>query len=106
MAKYLIQAGYTAAGAKGLLKEGGTGRRKAVEKVLDSLGGSLEAMYFAYGDYDLVLIVDFPDEVSMAAASLAVKASGALDTKATVLLTVEQVDEAVRRPVTFRPPGA
>ncbi len=51
-------------------------------------------------------IIDFPDQVSMAAVSLGVKASGALRTRATPLLTVEEIDEATRRQVGFRPPGA
>ncbi|MBY8884997.1 GYD domain-containing protein [Streptomyces sp. PTM05] len=106
MAKYLIQAGYTAEGAKGLLKEGGTGRRRAVDEAVASVGGSVEAMYYAYGDDDLVIIVDFPDTISMAAVSLMVKASGALHTRATPLLTVEETDEAARRQVAFRPPEA
>jgi uncharacterized protein with GYD domain len=63
-------------------------------------------MYFAFGEDDLVMIVDFPDPVSMAAVSLTVKATGALHTRATPLLTLEEIDDAVRRQVTFRPPGA
>lgn len=104
MAKYLIQARYTAEGAKGLLKEGGTGRRRAVDEVVAGLGGTVEAMYYTYGDDDLVTIIDFPDTTSMAAVSLAVKASGALQTRATPLLTVEEIDKAVRERVAFRPP--
>jgi uncharacterized protein with GYD domain len=106
MAKYLIQARYTAEGAKGLLKEGGTGRRRAVDEVVTGLGGTVEAVYFTYGEDDLVAVIDFPDTTSMAAVSMAVKASGALHTKATPLLTVEEIDEATRKQVSFRPPTA
>ena len=106
MAKYLIQASYTAEGAKGLLKEGGTGRRRAVDEVVTGLGGTVEAMYYAYGEDDVVTIVDFPDTTSMAAVSLMVKASGALQTRATPLLTVEEIDEAARKQAAFRPPMA
>ncbi|SEG83424.1 Uncharacterized protein, contains GYD domain [Actinacidiphila yanglinensis] len=106
MAKYLIQASYTTEGAKGLLKEGGTGRRRAMEDVVAGLGGTIEAVYFAFGEYDLVSIIDFPDATSMAAVSLRVKASGAIDTRATPLLTVEEIDEAARTEVAFRPPKA
>ncbi|MFF2200882.1 GYD domain-containing protein [Streptomyces sp. NPDC058145] len=105
MPKFLIQATYTAEGTKGLLDEGGSGRRAAVEQVVTGLGGSVEAMYFAFGADDIVLVVDFPDPVSMAAVSLTVKASGALYTRATPLLTLEEIDEAARRQVTFRAPG-
>ena len=106
MPKYLIQASYTAEGTKGLLKEGGTGRRRAVDEAVTSLGGTVEAMYFAYGEDDTMIIVDFPDTTSMAAVSMMVKASGALQTKATPLLTVEEIDEATRKQVAFRPPTA
>ncbi|WP_328883964.1 GYD domain-containing protein [Streptomyces sp. NBC_00299] len=105
MPKYLIQATYTPEGTKGLLKEGASGRRAAVEQVVSGLGGTVEAMYFAFGEHDFVCIIDFPDPVSMAAASLAVKASGALHTQATPLLTLEEIDEAARRQVAFRAPG-
>lgn len=106
MAKYLIQASYTAEGSKGLLTEGGTGRRRAVDEVVAGLGGTVEAMYYAYGEDDVVTIVDFPDTTSMAAVSLMVKASGALQTRATPLLTVEEIDEAARKQAAFRPPTA
>ncbi|GJF22380.1 GYD domain-containing protein [Streptomyces flaveolus] len=106
MPKFLIQATYTSEGSKGLLQEGASGRRAAVDQVVTSLGGTVEAMYFAFGETDTVLIVDFPDAVSMAAVSLAVKAGGGVQTRATPLLTVDEVDEAARRQVSFRAPGA
>ena len=106
MPKFLIQATYTSEGAKGLLKDGASDRRAAVEQVVTDLGGKVEAMYFAFGEDDAMLIVDFPDAVSMAAVSLAVKASGAIRTRATPLLTLDEIDEAARRQVTFRAPGA
>lgn len=106
MPKFLIQATYTPEGAKGLLKEGASGRRAAVDRVVNDLGGKVEAMYFTFGEDDLVCIIDFPDAVSMAAVSLTVKASGALHTRATPLLTLDEIDKATRRQVTFRAPGA
>ncbi|KMS82940.1 MULTISPECIES: GYD domain-containing protein [Streptomyces] len=106
MPKFLIQATYTPEGTKGLLKEGASGRRDAVDRVVADLGGTVEAMYFAFGEDDLVCIIDLPDPVSMAAVSLTVKASGALQTRATPLLALEEIDEAARRRVAFRAPGA
>lgn len=105
MPKYLIQASYTVEGTKGLLKEGGTGRRRAVDATVASLGGTVEAMYFTFGADDVVLIVDFPDATSMAAVSMMVTASGALQTRATPLLTVEEMDEASRKQGTFQAPA-
>ena len=54
MAKFMIQARYTADGTRGLLKEGGSGRRAVVKKVVEDLGGKLETFYFAFGDADAV----------------------------------------------------
>ena len=60
MPKYLVHSSYTAEGARGLLKSGGTARRRAVEELLASLGGKLEAFYFTFGDEDAILIMIFP----------------------------------------------
>ncbi|MEV6796123.1 GYD domain-containing protein [Streptomyces sp. NPDC051320] len=105
MPKFLIQSTYTPEGTKGLLKEGASGRRAAVERVVADLGGKVEAMYFSFGEDDFLCILDLPDPASMAAVSLTVKASGALHTRATPLLTVDEIDEAARRQVAFRAPG-
>lgn len=106
MPKYLVQASYTAEGMRGLLKDGGTGRRQAVEDVTRGLGGRVESLYYAWGDSDFVAILDFPDPLSMAAVAMTVQASGAVESKATVLLSPEDIDEATRKTVDFRPPGA
>jgi len=106
MGKYLCQATYTSEGTKGVVKGGGgTARRTAIQQSLQSLGGKLEALYFAFGDTDVYLIVDAPDNVSVAAFSLAAAASGAVAVKTTVLLTPEEIDQAVKKSVPYSPPG-
>ena len=105
MAKYLIQGNYVSDGVKGLLQEGGTGRREAVEKLVGSLGGSLESLYFAFGDSDIVAIVDMPDHASVSAAALMVGATGAVTLRTTVLITPEEVDEATKKTPAYRAPG-
>ena len=105
MPKFLIQLSYTAEGAKGLLKAGGSARRKAAEDVLAPFNGKIEAFYFAFGADDAVLIVDVPDLETMAAISLTVSATGTIRTRATVLLTPEQIDEAAKKPIRYRAPG-
>lgn len=105
MPKYMVHATYTAEGAKGLLRSGGTARRKATQELLASLGGKLEAFYFSFGDEDAVLIIDLPDQVTASAIGMAVSASGTIRTRSTVLITPEEVDEAAHKPVRFRPPG-
>ena len=105
MGKYLVMASYTAEGAKGLLKDGGTKRRQAAEQAIKSAGGKLEGFYFAFGDSDAFVIIDAPDHASVAAASLAINASGAVRTKTTVLLTPEEIDQATKKGTTYRAPG-
>ena len=106
VAKFLIQGSYTAEGAKGLIKEGGTSRRAAIEKSLEGLGGKLESFYFTYGTNDVNVICDIPDAVSGLALSLAVNSSGAVRISTTPLLSVEEVDAACKKAVTYRPAGA
>lgn len=105
MPKYLIQANYVGAGIKGLLKEGGTSRRAAVEKVLESVGGRLETMYYAFGDTDVFMIAEVPDNASIAAAVLTAAASGEVAVKTTVLLTPEEIDAAAKKTPHYRAPG-
>ncbi|HTS71085.1 MAG TPA: GYD domain-containing protein [Terriglobia bacterium] len=105
MPKYLIEASYTSEGVKGLLAEGGTKRRDAAVKAVKAAGGKVEAFYFSFGKSDVVVVVDFPDNVSAAAASLAINASGAVTTHTTVLLTPAEIDEAGKKSVTYRAPG-
>ena len=105
MAKYLVEARYTAEGAKGLAREGGTGRRAAAAKAIEGLGGKLESFYYAFGDVDAYVIFDVPDNVSAAALSLAVGQSGGINTKTVVLITPDEMDQAGKKAVDFRPPG-
>jgi uncharacterized protein with GYD domain len=105
MAKFLIKASYTSEGVKGLLKEGGTGRRAAVDQLVGGLGGKMEAFYYALGDDDALVIVELPDNTAAAAISLAVNAIGAVQIKTVPLLTAEDVDEAAKKSVDYRPPG-
>lgn len=105
MPKYMWQVSYTQEGLKGVLKEGGTSRREMVEKLAANLGGTVESFYFAFGDNDVYLIADFPSNVDVAAVSMNVGAVGAAQVKTIVLLTPEEVDQAVERSVEYRAPG-
>jgi uncharacterized protein with GYD domain len=104
VAKYLIEGSYGVS-AKGLLKEGGTSRRAMVEGLVNSIGGKIEAFYYAFGDTDVFVIADLPDNVTAAALSLVVNASGAVAIKVTVLLTPEEIDAAAKRNLSYRAPG-
>jgi uncharacterized protein with GYD domain len=105
MAKYLIQGNYTAEGIKGVLKEGGTGRKEAVSAALKGLGGRIESMYYAFGDTDVYVIVEAPDNVTAAALAMGVAATGTVGIKTTVLLTIEEVDQATKKTLSYRPAG-
>jgi uncharacterized protein with GYD domain len=105
MAKYLVEARYTAEGAKGLAREGGTGRRAAAAKAIEGLGGKIEAFYYAFGEVDAYVIFDLPDHASAAALALAVSQGGGINLKTVVLMTPEEMDQAGKKAVDYRPPG-
>ena len=104
MPKYLCQGSYTEHGLKGLVKEGGSKRQAVVEQLAKEMGGKLDAFYFAFGGDDFVIILDLPSNVDMAAVALAAQASGAVKSRITVLLLPEEIDQATKRQVNFRPP--
>jgi uncharacterized protein with GYD domain len=106
MSKYLLEVSYTATGAKGLLKEGGSSRRTAVEKMLKESGGKLEAFYYAFGDRDAFCIIDVPDAATVTALSLAVSGAGAAKVNTIVLISPEEVDKAAKKSIEYRAPGA
>ncbi|OAH11167.1 GYD domain protein [Streptomyces jeddahensis] len=106
MPKYLFRVKLTVDGLKGLLNEGGTARREVVERMIEGLGGRLESMYWAFGDEDLYVTVELPGNTSAAALGLVTSAAGGVRTSTVVLLSPEEIDEAVRQKVEYRAPGA
>lgn len=106
MPKYLISASYTAEGMQGVRAAGAKSRMDSVSAMLEAMGGRLESFHFAFGKDDVLVIVDAPDDEAVAAVNIAINSSGVVSTHTTKLLTVEQVDEALRRSVDYRPPGA
>ncbi len=106
MGRYMFQASYSTDGIKGVLKEGGTGRRAAVEAALKSLGGKLEGFYYAFGEADVFVIVDGIDNATAAAFSMGVAATGAVhNVKTVVLMTPEEIDNAGKKTMSYRPPA-
>jgi uncharacterized protein with GYD domain len=106
MPKFLIEASYTLEGVKGLRDAGGSSRRDAIAHALESVSGTLEHFSFAFGDRDVVLIVDLPDNESATAVALTVNSAGGATTKMTPLISAEEVDAAAKRSVEYRPPGS
>ena len=106
MAKFMVRASLTTEGMRGLLKEGGSSRKATVEKMINGLGGSVETFYFAFGDADVFVICDLPDSITAAAISMVINATGAVNTTVVSLLTPQEVDQACRKQVAYRAPGA
>ena len=105
MPKFLVRANYVGEGIKGLMREGGSSRRDAARAAIESVGGSLECMYYAFGDTDVYAICDVPDVATATALSLTLNASGAVQVNLVPLITPEDVDAAVAKTPTYRPPG-
>ena len=106
MPKFLIKATYTSDGTTGLLKEGGTKRRAAVQKIIEAAGGKLDAFYYAYGDDDAFILADLPDAATGIAISLTVNATGAVRLATVPLITPEEIDAASKKSIKYKAPGA
>jgi len=106
MPKYLFEVDYSAEGTRGLIKDGGSARHKAIEKAVKNLGGKVETFYFTFGIRDAIVIADLPDNVSAVALSLAVSATGSVAYKTTPLITAAEVDQAAKKKIAYLPPGA
>ena len=106
MPKYLLEVRYTSEGLKGVVAKGGSARVEAATAGVESVGGKVEAFYFAFGDTDVYVICDFPDNAAAAAVALTVGAAGGAAVRTVALLTPEEVDQATKATVAYRPPGS
>jgi uncharacterized protein with GYD domain len=106
MPRYLVRANYTLEGLQGLIKEGGTGRQKAIETLASKLGGHLVSLDYAFGEHDVYAICELPDDETAAAVSMRITASGAVTANTVKLLSPEQIDAATQRELEYRKPGA
>ena len=105
MPKYLVEACYTSEGLKNLQKDRAEGRTAAIKAAVQSIGGKVEVLYWALGEYDVVIVAELPDKSAAAALALAASASGMVRTRTTQLLTAEEVDSALAKSVKYRAPG-
>ncbi len=105
MPKFLVEASYTTEGLKGLQHDRASGRLEAVTSAVRSLGGALEAMYFALGADDVIVVADLPDAVAAAALSTTIAATGLARPRTVALLSVAEMDEALGRRAAYRGPG-
>ena len=105
MTKYFFQANYVGDGIRGLMQEGGSKRRDAVVNALESVGGSLECFYYAFGETDVLGVLDIPDQPSAVSLSLMINSSGAVNLRLTPLMTAEDLDAAASKTPSYRAPG-
>ena len=105
MPKYLFRASLSPEGIAGVRAEGGTARRTTVQNAVETLGGSLESFYFAFGDDDVFALCELPDNETAAAFALEVSSSGRVSVSTTVLITPEEVDRSRQKTSGWRAPG-
>ena len=105
MAKYLYIGSYTADGAKGALKDGGSARREAARHTVESVGGRLESYYFAFGTDDFLVTFEAPSAAAAAALALTVGGSGAVSGRTIPLIMPEELDAASKIAADYSPPG-
>ena|SRR6185436_10215821 len=105
MAKFLIEASYSAEGMKGLQRDKGAGRTAAIKSALKAVDGQLECVYWCLGERDVILIADLPDTQSACALATTVSASGLVRTKTTPLLSADELDRALNKNIAYQPPG-
>ena len=97
MPHYLVQVGYNTSGLAGLVKDP-QDRIEKVTPAIEGLGGRVECAYYAFGDHDIVLICEMPDNATAAAFALAVGAGGTVGSyKTTVLLTPQEAVQAMSK---------
>jgi uncharacterized protein with GYD domain len=97
MPSYLVQVSYTSSGLAALIDRP-QNRIEVVRKPIEKLGGSVGPFYMSFGDYDVVGIIDMPDNVSAAAIALAFGAGGTCkNVKTTPLLSIEEGIQAMKK---------
>jgi uncharacterized protein with GYD domain len=97
MPLYLIQAAYTSESWATQIRSQPNPMDR-LKPLVEAAGGRLEWLYYAFGDYDIVMVTDMPDDETAAAVSLAASGGGAVRAlKTTKLLTVEQGLSAMRK---------
>jgi uncharacterized protein with GYD domain len=97
MADYLMQLSYSTAAWAAMVKRP-ENRVEAVRKAVGKLGGKLGGFWLAFGDHDLVGVLEMPDNISAAAFAMAIAAGGACkNVKTTPLLRVEEGMKAMKK---------
>ena len=106
MARFMFKVAYSKEGMQGVMREGAVSRRTFIEKMAAEMGGSITSFDFAFGETDVYVISEMPDQITAAAVATAVAASGAGSIETVVLLSAEDIDQAIAKNVPYRAPGA
>ncbi|MDE2938962.1 MAG: GYD domain-containing protein [Chloroflexota bacterium] len=102
MPKYLAKASYSREGLQVLIDEGGSARRDAITAAISSVGGTVESLYFAFGEDDLYVLFDVPERTLATGLGMKIAAAGVISWSTTALLTPEEVDQASNVSVDYR----
>lgn len=105
MPRFLWEVSYTAEGATGLLKDGGTKRVEVVTNLVKNLGGKVELFDYALGDADAYIVAELPDNATAAAISMVVAAGGGARVKSIPLVSPKEIDEATTKRLVYTAPG-
>ncbi len=104
MAKYLVRAKYTMSGIQGAVKEGFAAREAYIRGLIQAGGGKTEVFYYAYGEDDVIVIID-ADPAAAIALSLAVNQSGGVQLSTSPLITAAEMDAGRAKLPQYRAPG-
>ena len=97
MPHYLHQVAYSREGWEALLAHP-QNRIEAVRPAIEKLGGKIETAWFAFGEYDVILVSELPDNVSAAAISIAFAGGGACKAvQTTPLMSPEEAVQAFKK---------
>ena len=106
MSFYMVQASYSVTATAAMIKNP-QDRGAAVKPLIERMGGKLHGAWLSFGEYDIVVIAEVPDNVSAAALAMAVGASGGMSAyRTTPLLTMAESIEAMSKAggVKYKPP--
>lgn len=105
MPKYLFKGSFPGETLAAYRRSGFAARDAYNRAFAAPVGGTIECVYFAWGEADLIVIQDLPDDEAATAISLAANSSGAVRVTTTRLFTLEEMDAINRRTPQYQPPG-
>ena len=108
MPQFLVQFTYASRSIKALVEEPEVDHAAQASKMVASLGGKLLGYWYAFGEFDGMVLIEAPDPTTVAAVSMAIGGTGEVSRiQTTVLMTMEEARAASRKAgaATHLPPG-